>query len=360
MVRFSALLSAVCVLTADSYRTAVKADAKAHEFALDESAWNFDGVRLGTDPNGPLIPNMVPPAGTTFEVQSRERLDFFESNEYRWAFVGIEQNGVTTPIQQWFATLQGGFFGNLFGARRTEITNNQGVPIFVIEMAKYIWNPTRLHWSFRIRHPITEEILFTINKDWFGAGFLFMRDEWRIYRGRQREGNQIYHIVGGYFGYSHRFYHEKREWRRGMDPAAEASQSVGRSLIGLPDVFSLKVHEGEDTALLLAATVIIDMVHESEAAARAREAASNSASTSGQNSGGHSLLEAGSMESVWSEEAMAAAEGDRWTADRNPSTLALSEADNCDPDKVAAGHRRRRRVACADESRRRYVVGGDY
>jgi len=301
-------------LTADSYRTDVKA------VALDESAWNFDGVQLGTDPNGPLIANMVPPAGTTFEVQSRERLDFLESNEYRWAFVGIEQNGVETPINQWFATLQGGFFGNLFGARRTEITNNHGAPIFVIEMAKYIWNPTRLHWSFRIRHPVTEEILFTINKDWFGAGFLFMRDEWRIYRGRQREGNQIYHIVGGYFGYGHRFYHEKREWRRGVDPAAEASQSVGRSLIGLPDVFSLKVHEGEDTALLLAATVIIDMVHESEAAARARERSASRASA--RSDGSPSLLEveAGSTESVWSEEAMAAAEGDSSTEAHGSST----------------------------------------
>merc|ERR1711991_658495 len=107
----------------------------------------------------------------------------------------------------------------------------------------------------------------------------------------------IYHIIGGYFGYGHRFYHEKREWRRGMDPIAEASQSVGRSLVGLPDVFSLKVHENEDTALLLAATVIIDMVHESEAAARAREAANNNA-----NQNSNSLMQVGSDESAWSEE----------------------------------------------------------
>merc|ERR1712232_542531 len=89
-------------------------------------------------------------------------------------------------------------FNNIFGARRTEITNNHGVPLFAIEMAKYIWNPTRLSWSFRIRHPITNEILYTINKDWFGAGFLFLRDEWGIYRGRRRDRQQIYHIIGGY------------------------------------------------------------------------------------------------------------------------------------------------------------------
>lgn len=312
MVRFSALLSALCVFTADSYRTDVKHDSGLKADSNDESAWNFNGVMLGSDPQGPLIPSMVPPPGTSFEVQSRERLDFLESNEYRWAFVGITQNEIETPINQWFATLQGGFFGNLFGARRTEITNNVGTPIFVIEMAKYIWNPTRLSWSFRIRHPITDEILYTINKDWVGAGFLFIRDEWRIYRGRRRDGDQIYHIIGGYFGYGHRFYHEKREWRRNVDPVAEASQHLGRSLVGLPDVFSLVVQEGEDTALLLAATVIIDMVHESEAAARAREATLSSHSHS---QGQHSLLQEGSREDVWSEEAMAQAESRKPSSD---------------------------------------------
>jgi len=301
MVKFSALLAAVCALTADSYRTA------NHEVmqANDTSGWNFDGVVMNEQSGlrgGPLVANMVPPPGTTFEVQSRERLDFFESNEYRWAFISIEQNGQVVPISQWFATLQGGFFSNLFGARRTEIMNNHGIPLFVIEMAKYIWNPTRLTWSFRIRHSITDEILYTINKDWFGAGFLFLRDEWRIYRGRRRDGQQIYHVIGGYFGYGHRFYHTKREWRRGLDPVAEASQSVGRSVIGLPDVFSLKVHENEDTALLLASTVIIDMVHESEAAARERERRNR------ENSESSLLQQDGSDESVWSEEAMARAE----------------------------------------------------
>jgi len=303
MAKLSTLLAAVGFLTANAFRADVKSHEVLDAVSNDTSGWNFDGVLLNPGSGlggGPLIANMVPPPGTIFEVQNRERLDILESNEYRWAFISIEQNGQITPMNQWFATLQGGFFGNLFGARRTEITNNRGVPIFAIEMTKYIWNPTRLSWSFRIRHAITNEILYTINKDWFGAGFLFLRDEWRIYRGRRRDRQQIYHIIGGYFGYGHRFYHEKREWRRGMDPIAEASQSIGRSLVGLPDVFSLKVHEGEDTALLLAATVIIDMVHESEAAARARERRNREAE-------GHSLLQEGSDADAWSEEAMAAA-----------------------------------------------------
>merc|ERR1719162_550253 len=304
MVKLSSLLAAIGFLTVDAFRSEIKSqevlNAGLNAGSNETSDWNFAGVQLNPDPNGPLISNLVPPPGHIFEVQSRERLDFLESNEYRWAFISIENNGQVTPVQTWFATLQGGFFSNLFGARRTEIMNNFGTPLFAIEMAKYIWNPTRLSWSFRIRHPITNEIMYTINKDWFGAGFLFLRDEWRIYRGQRRDHNQIYHIVGGYFGYGHRYYHNKREWRRGIDPIAEASQSVGRSLLGLPDVYSLKVHENEDTALLLAATVIIDMVHESEAAARAREARN-------QQNNENSLLQVGSDESAWSEEAMAEA-----------------------------------------------------
>ena len=171
MVKFSALLSALCVFAADSFRTAVEPDSG---LKVDPNpAWNFNNIMLGSDPQGPLIPGMVPPPNTSFEVQSRERFDVFESNEYRWAFVGITQGEVQTSINQWFAKIQGSFLGNLFGHRRTEVQNNAGTPIFAIEMAKYTWNPTQLSWSFRIRHTVSDEILFTINKDWVGAGFLF-------------------------------------------------------------------------------------------------------------------------------------------------------------------------------------------
>lgn len=309
MVKFSSLLAAIGFLTADAFRSEVKSHAVVDDASNDTSSWNFAGVQLNPDPNGPLISNLVPPPGHTFEVQNRERLDFLESNEYRWAFISIQTpDQVTLPVNTWFATLQGGFFSNLFGARRTEITNNFGAPLFAIELSKYQWNPTRLSWSFRIRHSITNEILYTINKDWIGAGFLFLRDEWRVYRGRRRDGNQIYHVIGGYFGYGHRYYHNKREWRRGVDPCAEASQSMGRDFLGLPDVYSLKVHENEDTALLLATTVIIDMVHESEAAARERERERERREREAQSS---SMLQVGSDESVWSEEAMARAEAEK-------------------------------------------------
>lgn len=308
MVKFSSLLSALCVFAADSFRvtdehdSGLEVDQKPHDGGAP--TWDFSNVMLGSDPQGPLIPGMVPPPNTSFAVQNRERLDILESNEYRWAFTGIMQGNDVIPINQWFARLDGSYMGNLFGHRRVEVCNNAGTPIFAIEMAKYTWNPLRLSWSFRIRHTITDEILFTINKDWIGAGFLFLRDEWRIYRGRRRDGQQIYHMTSSYLGYSHRFYHEKPfSVSLTGQPVAEATQHLGRYLIGLPDVVSLIVHEGEDTALLLAATVIVDMVHESEQAARQREEEAEA-----ENPENSALLQIGSNADVWSEEAMAKAE----------------------------------------------------
>lgn len=309
MVKLSTLLSAVFVLTADAFRSAVTEHDKA------DSAWDFNAVQAGQDPNGPLIPALVPPANTTFEVQNREALDFLESNEYHWAFISIGQGFNWIPVNQWFARLQGSFFGNIFGKRRTEITNNMGKPLFIIEMNKYTWDPTRLRWSWRIRNPISDEILFTINKDIIGAGFLGLRDEWRVFRGRKRQRDQIYHIIGAYHQHGYRVYRTKEDWSVNRPPVAEASKHFGRSVLDLPDVYSLQVHEGEDTALLLAATVVMDMAHEAEERARERQAHHREMNHM------HSLLqgeidadsnmwadEEGFPAEVWSEEAMAAAE----------------------------------------------------
>jgi len=103
-------------------------------------------------------------------------------------------------------------------------------------------------------------------------------------------------------------------------PVAEASKHFGRSVLDLPDVYSLQVHEGEDTALLLAATVVMDMAHEAEE--RAREHQAHHAEVRYH----HSLLQGEVDEDspmfvdnevafpaeIWSEEAMAAREAVSW------------------------------------------------
>merc|ERR1719162_2362654 len=101
------------------------------------------------------------------------------------------------------------------------------------------------------------------------------KDEWRIYRGRKRDGEQVYHCVSSYTGFSFQCYHSKDEYQNSAEPCAEISQSFARHYVGLNDKFRLKVHEQEDAALLLAASVIVDMVHEQENAEGRNSTAEN-------------------------------------------------------------------------------------
>jgi len=228
------------------------------------------GRDLGLDGDGALIPDLVPPPGHIFTLESREKFDFIESNAFEWRFVSrtntnlMEGDGRATQVDQTFAELEGGFFSNFFGHRRTMIKNENGGSLFQIHLTKSVFNPTRIRWSWRISHPVTEEVLFTINKDMFGAGILFLRDEWTVYRGRMRDALPIYYVVGGYWGYGHQFFKSKTDWRRGVPALGEASEEKLRSFVGAPTVFSVKVTEGQDAALMLATTVIINMVHETE------------------------------------------------------------------------------------------------
>jgi len=226
----------------------------------------LDNIQTGDDPRGPLIPALVPRPGQTFEVMNKESSDFITTNEYHWNLIGIENGGQVSYPNRWFAKVKGRFFSNVAGYKTTTVRNNQGTPLFKIHLTKHLFNPTRWSWSFRIAHPFTGKILFTINKDWLGAGFLWTRDEWRVYRGRKSDGDQIYYCVSSYTGYDYSFFHSKDDWNNNRPPVAKVSQSVARDFVGLPDVFTLKVEQGEDTALLLATTIIHDMVHEQETA----------------------------------------------------------------------------------------------
>jgi len=231
-------------------------------------------VQLGQDPSGPLVPSLVPKPGQIFKVRNQEANPFgnwssIGSRDYHWKLLSVksQSNGTIVYPAKSFATLDGSFFDfTLFDGWKTTVVKNVfNEPLFKIRFTKHIWNPTRWTWSFRITHPQTGKVLFTINKDWFGTGLLGLRNEWRIYRGHKREGKQIYYAVSGYVGYERYFHHSKADWKKGKKPVAEASQAIGRDLIGLADTYTLQVNEGEDTALLMTSTVIFDMAEEQQA-----------------------------------------------------------------------------------------------
>lgn len=231
-----------------------------------QSVLSLDDLQVGDDPRGPLVPALVPKPGQTLEVMNREALDFFESNAYHWNLVSVTDNGETTYPGKWFAEIDGSFFGNKMGWKTTYVNNKQHQRLFTIHLTKHMWNPTRWTWSFRITHPVTDAILFTVNKDWFGTGAFWMRDEWRVYRGEKGDGEQVYYCASSLTGYEYWCHHNKAEYQNSVQPAAYFSQSLARDLVGLPDSSTLKVEAGEDTALLLATSVIMDMVYEQEQA----------------------------------------------------------------------------------------------
>lgn len=268
MVRlFRALLSAVLLYGTQSSRIHVESEEL-------QPVWDFNGLAINPDNRGPLLPGLVPPPGTTFEVINREMELGVGSvaNNYRWAFMTINQGGQAIPVNQWFAEISGeGFFGVWSGTRRTVARNNLGQDLFVIEAAR---RSTSTSW--RIRHPMTNQILFTINKDFWGAGFLAMRDEWRIYRGRERDGDQIYYIVSDYSSHNHQFFHNEDEYQNSQ-PAAATSRNYspgGTYTQGfISDSIGVSVGPGEDTALIMSTTIVIDMLNEVRAAnRRAQEA----------------------------------------------------------------------------------------
>lgn len=265
---FRALISAL-LLTAEGARVSLETELEV------EQVWNFNGLQVGPNvPLGPLLPGLVPPPGTTFEVVNREmELGVGSaSNEYRWAFLNIDQGGQRIPVNEWFASISGEhFFGVYSGTRRTVVRNNLGFELFVIEAAR---RSTVTSW--RIRHPISNQILFTINKDFFGAGFFGARDEWRIYRGRERDGDQMYYVVADYSSHTHSFYHNEAEYQNSAPPAAQSRQYTpgGTYTQGfVSDSIGVQVQAGEDTALVLATTICVDMLNEVRAAQQRAQAA---------------------------------------------------------------------------------------
>jgi hypothetical protein len=229
----------------------------------------LDKVQLGANIRGPLIPTLVPKPGQTFEVVSTEASDNKTSNQHVWKLMSIttdDHKGLLTTEEPnlKFAQIEGDHHENKMGFKTTMVSNNNGDPLFNIRLSKHIHDPMRWSWSFRIAHPFTDRVLFTINKDWFGKGLMWSKDEWRIYRGRKSDNEEVYYGVGTYLGYGNAFYRSQKEYKKGDAPIAKVNQNAKYHLVGAPDLYTLQVQEGEDTALLLATAVIMDMTHEQE------------------------------------------------------------------------------------------------
>mmetsp|Transcript_40482 Transcript_40482/g.114568 ORF Transcript_40482/g.114568 Transcript_40482/m.114568 type:complete len:429 (-) Transcript_40482:129-1415(-) len=231
-------------------------------------------------PGQPLIPELVPPPGQVYEFLNKEKphaaqfiFEGIDTNAYKWEFSEIERmsDGREFKVDQTFAKLKGKWTSNSFGHKSVHVYSKDGSEMFKIRMSKHTMNPFTLRWSFRILPPgskDSDDALFTINKDYWGKGLLWMKEEWRVFRGRERDGDEIYYGVGGYLGWDFKFYRNERDYTRGSKTVvAKIEQKVNAGALlnvnFLPDKYKIKVYPGEDSALLLAVATIIDMMRDS-------------------------------------------------------------------------------------------------
>jgi len=151
--------------------------------------------------------------------------------------------------------------------------------LYQLVKTHHAFNPFQARYSYRILKPSLQkhwsdaDIMFTMNRDIFGRGFFGIKDEWRIYQGRERDGKMVYYCVGTWRGWRMRCWHSKEEYESGRSsltisglpgpkyaPCAVLSQvaNVGAFVQGVPDQYYLFTNAGEDTALLLSFSILYD------------------------------------------------------------------------------------------------------
>lgn len=228
--------------------------------------WESDLLNLELGfPGQALIPKLVPPPGFTYEFKNKEDNDKFkdqvknnEKNEYKW-----ELDEIRFPSQRYeceldlkIAKLKGKLTSDSFGHKSVHVYDTMGREIFKIRHDKNVWNPLALRWSFRILPPGSKDsndALFTFNKDVFGRGLIGLQEEWRIYRGRERDNDMVLYCVGDYKKHNFAFYRRAEDYDNSAQPVATIKQKKSK--------IKLMVPAGEDTALMLAMSTILDMTH---------------------------------------------------------------------------------------------------
>lgn len=226
-------------------------------------------------PGGALIPALVPPPGYTFQFKIWETVRIVQVNTYQWYFDGVKAKAgrESWKFNQQLVRTEGTQQSNSWGHKSFQVIGMDQEELFTISTAKNHnklldkLNPLRLRWSFRILPPgakSDEDALFTINRDFFGKGYLWKKEEWRIYHGQAKHEDMIYYGIRQ-DKLDFNFYRSRSAYKAGdkkvyatLEQQWKNPQFVNRQ--DLPVKFKLEVEPGEDAALLLAVATIIEMV----------------------------------------------------------------------------------------------------
>jgi len=232
---------------------------------------------------GPLVPEMVTSEAKIYKVKENMQL----GNNYN---VYDKTSGKEKDAK--VLRIRGKWSSKYFGRGVSHVHDPKtGERIFKIKRSRHAWNPVEWvgRFSYRILAPNekdTKKALYTINKDYFGRGFFWTKEEWRIYRGTMSDGELAYYCVGSYLGWDTKCYESKKDYNQGRkgltvwgpdeiremkkkEPVAELGQkwwnlatTIGVPFNLLPDAYYVKVKPGADTALFIAFATILDTAHD--------------------------------------------------------------------------------------------------
>lgn len=248
-------------------------------------------------PDGPLIPQLVPPPGQMYHFEVRELVNIIEANHYNWVMTGSSPMGrtdATVAAGLVVSQVRGTWHSSAFGWRRVHVSDASGTPIYDIRNAQNAWNPFSWRWSWRVL-PVeatdADDAYYTLNRDKFGRGLFWAKEEWFLWRGRERDEQLVYYCLGTWIGWHYDCYHSKDDYLAEAVPIATIDQNFNLAALDgfgsfLPDMFALHVGEGIDSALLLAMLSTIDMSHDATVRARSNAAGGGGAASR------HSLIEA--------------------------------------------------------------------
>jgi hypothetical protein len=225
---------------------------------------------LGVAPpsqHSPLLPFGVLPQPTLFRIDEKFDMGGLTGSTYfAW---GLGQ----------LVLFNGNSLSRHFGHNRIKAYVGDA-ETFQMVKTKHVMNPFKYRYSYRVLKPGAqkgwreEDVLFTFNRDMFGRGFFGIKDEWRIYQGRERDGKIVYYCVQSWWGWKTRCWHSKLEYESGRssltvtghpglkyNPCAILSQVPNAGAFSdslAPDQYYLFVNGGEDAALMLAFSIMVD------------------------------------------------------------------------------------------------------
>lgn len=182
----------------------------------------------------------------------------------------LEIGGVRGRLEQRWKRLQP---GDTEGSHSVARLRRQGKTIHVcgldgaerFQIKSSSWNP--IHLCFTIWRVGEEKKgpLFTLRRDCMGLGPL--KEQWRLFRGSEREDELYFLTNSSAFGWDYGFYRSRQDYDVKLKARAQLEQLPGTGLhcqetgVWVPAEFCLSLGPGEDAGLLLAMATVLDSVH---------------------------------------------------------------------------------------------------